>query len=755
MESKVFFRICGARRAAIFFEFAAAEIGFGMKASEHNPFFGGITGRCCLPPKVLLSGLLFNVLAAAQIPGTLDPSYITTLDEIEHVQGIVTLPDGNMLIFGYVMLPNGTFVKNLCRRLKLDGTLETSPLFNLSVQPPWGLDCLAVQPDGKLVLAGRFTSINGEARNGIARLHADGTLESTATFNVGNGINAGSYKVCIALQPDGKILIGGDFTRVNDEPRAALARLLPDGTLEPLSAFTPEAMAPEDAAVHSLAVQGDGRLLVGTSNWLRRLNANGSLETVLGGVGTHSLVLSSEGNITAGGSVGVPTFPPGTYDLYGIRRVGAGAGLFLPLGNDVSRFYQVYSLALQADGKLIAGGYWSISPTYASLARLRADGSVESAAEFAGKVIDQVYAVAQSEDGKIVIGGKFTQVNDQPASNLARLLNSPATRSLAITGGGTAIQWLRGGSAPEVSLVTFERSTDFGQTWTLLGRGARIRGGWEITGLTLPAEAAIRARGRTGDGRSTGLVEQTLNVPDIAVEFPAGTNLEDGKATVDFGPATAAGVARTFTLRNPGTVPLLNLAATLTGANAGDFAVTAAPPATLAPGATADFTVTFTPGGTGARTATLQVASNDPDENPFDVALTGREATASEAWRVMYFGSPDNSGPGADLADPDADGLLNLLEFATHTHPLEWSPPPGTLVKNGTVLEFTYTRAKAALAEVDFVREFSATLSGLWSQTGSTVETILSDDGTIQVVRVNTPAGITGQRFVRLRVTRL
>lgn len=59
-----------------------------------------------------------------------------------------------------------------------------------------------------------------------------------------------------------------------------------------------------------------------------------------------------------------------------------------------------------------------------------------------------------------------------------------------------------------------------------------------------------------------------------------------------------------------------------------------------------------------------------------------------------------------------------------------------------------------ALSEVSFIREFSETLSGTWSRTGSTVETILSDDGTLQTVRVNVPAGSAGKRFARLRVTR-
>ena len=97
---------------------------------------------------------------------------------------------------------------------------------------------------------------------------------------------------------------------------------------------------------------------------------------------------------------------------------------------------------------------------------------------------------------------------------------------------------------------------------------------------------------------------------------------------------------------------------------------------------------------------------------------------------------------------------MNLLEYATGGHPLEFTAGVGEVVKNGNMLEFTYPRRRAALTEVSFVREFSESLSGTWSRTGGTVETILSD-GSIQTVRVNAPAGINGKRFVRLRVTRL
>jgi FG-GAP repeat/Abnormal spindle-like microcephaly-assoc'd, ASPM-SPD-2-Hydin len=128
-------------------------------------------------------------------------------------------------------------------------------------------------------------------------------------------------------------------------------------------------------------------------------------------------------------------------------------------------------------------------------------------------------------------------------------------------------------------------------------------------------------------------------------------------------------------------------------------------------------------------------------------------STAHEQWRALYFGSTANTGSGADTADPDFDGLDNRLEFACGTHPLL----PGAALMSGaqtaTGIEFTYSRRKAALTELQFAVEWSDTLApGSWSTAGVS-EVILSDDGTVQQVKATSPLGSGSRRFVRLRVT--
>jgi hypothetical protein len=148
--------------------------------------------------------------------------------------------------------------------------------------------------------------------------------------------------------------------------------------------------------------------------------------------------------------------------------------------------------------------------------------------------------------------------------------------------------------------------------------------------------------------------------PDISLEEPAGTTLTDGASTLSFGSvALGSNSVRTFTIKNTGNADLTGLGITIDGADAGAFAITAAPVAPV-PGAggSTTFTVTFTPASAGAKTAALHIASNDADESPFDIALTGIGLSRAESWRLTYFGSAANSGPGADSSDFDRDGTV-------------------------------------------------------------------------------------------------
>jgi YD repeat-containing protein len=132
--------------------------------------------------------------------------------------------------------------------------------------------------------------------------------------------------------------------------------------------------------------------------------------------------------------------------------------------------------------------------------------------------------------------------------------------------------------------------------------------------------------------------------------------------------------------------------------------------------------------------------------------LVIQSQTPIAGWRQTYFGSSANTGDGADLNDYDNDGISNLLEYATGKNPKGSDTLPMAAEKAGNVIEFTYTKNKAA-PDLTYVVEWSDTLAnGGWSSAG-VAEVILSDNGTTQQMKATLPAGSNGRRFVHLKVT--
>jgi hypothetical protein len=240
---------------------------------------------------------------------------------------------------------------------------------------------------------------------------------------------------------------------------------------------------------------------------------------------------------------------------------------------------------------------------------------------------------------------------------------------------------------------------------------------------------------------------------DIAVEQPAGLNIVDGGSKSFGSVMTGQEKSLTFTVRNMGMCDLRGLAITMTGADAAEFVLMGAPAAPLSgPDGTATFAVRFSPATVGPKTALLHIVSDDPDENPFDITLTGAGITPQQAWRLQYFGTIANSGNGADLSDPDKDGIVNLMEFVTAQNPLKTGTVRGAILAGPAGLELTFFRSNASLASgVQCFVEWSDSLaSQIWTTEGA-VETIVTDDGGVQEVKITVPASPAGRRFVRLR----
>jgi hypothetical protein len=131
----------------------------------------------------------------------------------------------------------------------------------------------------------------------------------------------------------------------------------------------------------------------------------------------------------------------------------------------------------------------------------RLDAMTGLADSFDPNANNDVYAIAVQADGKILAGGQFANIGGQPRGLFARLTNDTAAlQNLAAT--PTTITWARNGSSPQFARVTFESSTD-NVTYTSLGNGTAAGSNWTLTGLNLPTSQNfyIRARGYYRSGR--------------------------------------------------------------------------------------------------------------------------------------------------------------------------------------------------------------------------------------------------------------
>ena len=230
---------------------------------------------------------------------------------------------------------------------------------------------IALQPDGKVLIAGFFTSVGGQTRNRVARLNSDGTLDTTFDPNVNSTVRS------IALQPDGKILIGGRFSSVGGQTRNFVARLNSDGTLD--TTFVNPNVNPSISGVDSIALQSDGKVLIGgsftfvgnqTRSRVARLNSNGTLDTTFVDPNVESVV---------------------------------------------------YALAVQSDGKIVIGGLFTSvgGVTRNFLARLNSDGTLDTT--FNPNVDSTVQTLTLQSDDKTVIGGWFSSVGGVTRNRVARI----------------------------------------------------------------------------------------------------------------------------------------------------------------------------------------------------------------------------------------------------------------------------------------------------------------------------------------------
>lgn len=401
-------------------------------------------------------------LAKIDALGMLDIGFLTAgVGFNNSVLKILSLSDSKTMAFGSFSKFNGVASSRVARLLE-NGVLDTT--FNTSGLGADGLVRNAViQSDNKIVLVGSFTNYNGIPANRITRIMPDGSVD--LIFDVGSGSNNQIYG--IALQPDGKIILGGNFTNFNGTSVNRIIRLLSDGTID--SSFDTGLGA--DAIIETVLLQSDGKIVVGGRfstfngsfyNRLVRLNPNGSIDSSFS-IGSgfdkniYAIAIQGDGKLIIGG-----TFL--NYNGVAVKRLArlntdGSLDLSFTTGSGFSNG-EIRTILIQPDNRILVGGSFSGNyngTTVKRMLRLLPDGIYD--ATFSVNLNGTLFSTCFTPDSSVMIGGNFNSVSGITKHRIARIklctdssVWDGSTWSNGPPSGGKAITF--NGNYPALSSVT-------------------------------------------------------------------------------------------------------------------------------------------------------------------------------------------------------------------------------------------------------------------------------------------------------------
>ncbi|MDX1906282.1 MAG: hypothetical protein SF053_04550 [Bacteroidia bacterium] len=380
--------------------------------------------------------------------GTRDPSFQPPgLSTYDIIYCLTIQSDGKILVGGYFRNLRGVF------RLNPNGSLDTT--FN----PGTGINrfgivrCITVRPDGMIYLGGEFEEFDGLSYQSIARLHEDGSLD--LSFDPGIGFSSGAVVTSIMLQPDGLIVVGGEFSSYNGQARANIVRILPTGSLDVF--FSPGLGA--NARVQALAQYPDGRIMVGgnftvfnqySRNGMVRLLPDGSVDALFTSFYSpdswkiKNLAVLPDGRVIAAGYISWITGV--NLGVCHFRSDGVPDSTFYSYASVTESWATISCLQLLPDGKFfVAGDFKSYNGWYrVGVLKLNADNTLDMTFNqdlsiTGGSITDMVL----QPDGKILIAGNFQAVDDVLYYGVARLypdgnLDTTFVASVYLKKNGTA-----------------------------------------------------------------------------------------------------------------------------------------------------------------------------------------------------------------------------------------------------------------------------------------------------------------------------
>lgn len=416
--------------------------------------------------------------------GSLDNSF-DIWSGFDKAFGMWVTQDDDKMIFGGQFRSYQNVAVNGLVRVNSDWTRDTS--FNIWNGLNTPAQSIAAQNDGKVILAGLSATYKWQIINGVTRLNIDGNIDNS--FDIWSWFDKSPNFA--SIQDDGKIIVAGNFSSYKWESVGKVVRLLPDGTRDPSFDST---NAIDSTSISSVIIQADGKILVlGYTDYansqLVRLNTDGSVDFAKTPYRTHKMALQPDGKIVLVSS----DWWTNTDVVYRMNADGTEDTTFnaaLSSYHYVRTNNRVEALTVQNDGKILIG--WQFQEvnwrSLKNIARINSDGSMDTWFVIGSSFDYDVSAILANPDGTILVWGPFTSYKGVPTNNIVEL-NNDWSRNIVFD------FWIGFGVGPIVrgNITNIIRQTDWGiliggnfTKYKSAAAGYLIRLYWDAPAVQLP-----------------------------------------------------------------------------------------------------------------------------------------------------------------------------------------------------------------------------------------------------------------------------
>ncbi|ESU21444.1 hypothetical protein FEDK69T_25110 [Flavobacterium enshiense DK69] len=406
-----------------------------LKGNYFNSNFNGIA-----------VGLLFRLNSN----GSVDNSFVLNIPSTEYVMAFFVLSNGKILLN---LQDNSLYNARRYRLLQANGSNDDA-FASVIVDGMAPLNDAELLSDGKLLIAGDFTTLNGVSKKGLAKINQDGTVDNTFVGNVSNGMFESSSVKSFVVQADNKIVLFGPFNQYNGINKRGVVRVNPDGSVD--NTFNVgNGFGGDNSAMKyfsfifndKINVLGDFGVYNGNAvDGYMKLNSDGTIDTAIRNITkglngfVSSITMQSDGKLLLLGDF---TMYNGTKRYWLLRlntngeldttfNFGGQTGLESTMYSD-----NAYSVAVDSNNKVYLTGrtFYFNNQLIQQIVKLNADGSKDTTfSTGSGFDYDAAYTspssvgVCLQNDGKLLVSGDFRYYNGQvlPIRNLMRMTSNGA-----------------------------------------------------------------------------------------------------------------------------------------------------------------------------------------------------------------------------------------------------------------------------------------------------------------------------------------